>query len=123
VVLSAGAYGSPQLLLLSGVGPAEELAALGIPVVEDLPVGQGLQDHVLSAVNYLTDEESLLTASSPANLALLREAGRGPLTCNIDEGGGFIQTRSGLNGPTSSFTADRCCSSMMVSGPRRRTGP
>ncbi|MEA2127220.1 MAG: choline dehydrogenase [Solirubrobacteraceae bacterium] len=99
VVLSAGAYGSPQLLLLSGVGPAEDLAALGIPVVQDLPVGQGLQDHVLSAVNYLTDQESLLTASSPANLALLLEAGRGPLTCNIDEGGGFIQTRSGLDGP------------------------
>jgi choline dehydrogenase-like flavoprotein len=99
VVLSAGAYGTPQLLLLSGVGPADDLTALGIGVVQDLPVGHGLQDHVLCAVNYLTAEESLLTASSPANLALLREAGRGPLTSNIAEGGGFIQTRSGLTGP------------------------
>ena len=46
VVLSAGTYGSPQLLLLSGVGPAAELTAFGIPVVEDLPVGEGLQDHL-----------------------------------------------------------------------------
>jgi choline dehydrogenase-like flavoprotein len=99
VVLSAGAYGSPQLLLLSGVGPADDLTALGIPVVQDLPVGQGLQDHALCAVNYLTDQESLLSASSPANLALFQEAGRGPLTSNIAEGGGFIQTRSGLHGP------------------------
>ena len=99
VVLAAGAYGTPQLLQLSGVGPAEELAAFGIPVVQDLPVGQGLQDHVLSAVNYLTNEESLLTASSPANLALLQEARRGPLTSNIAEGGGFIQTHSDRGGP------------------------
>src|SRR5262249_16761676 len=99
VVLCAGAYGSPQLLLLSGVGPATELAPFGNPVLQDLPVGHGLQDHVLSAINYLTDQESLLTASSPANVALLQAAGSGPLTSNIAEGGGFIQTRSVLTGP------------------------
>jgi choline dehydrogenase len=99
VVLSAGSYGSPQLLLLSGVGPAAELSPLGIPVVADLPVGYGLQDHMLCALNYLTDEESLLSAASPANVAALRELGRGPLTSNIDEGGGFLETRSGLAGP------------------------
>jgi choline dehydrogenase len=60
VVLSAGAYGTPHLLLLSGVGPADQLNAFGIPVVADLPVGQGLQDHVLCAINYLSDEESLI---------------------------------------------------------------
>jgi len=99
VVLCAGAYGSPQLLLLSGVGPATELTPFGIRVVQDLPVGQGLQDHLLSALNYLIDQESLLTASNPANLALLQEAGSGPLTSNIAEGGGFLQTRPGLTGP------------------------
>jgi choline dehydrogenase len=54
VVLSAGAIGSPKLLLQSGVGPAEELKALGIGVVADLPgVGRNLQDHILLAgVNY-----------------------------------------------------------------------
>ena len=46
VILSAGAVGSPQLLMLSGVGPAEHIASLGIPVVLDLPgVGQNLRDH------------------------------------------------------------------------------
>jgi choline dehydrogenase len=99
VALCAGAYGSPHLLLLSGVGPAADLAAFGIDVIEDLPVGQGLEDHVISAVNYLTDEESLLTAMSPANIALLEESGSGPLSCNIDEGGGFIETRGGFDGP------------------------
>jgi choline dehydrogenase len=48
VVLSAGAFGSPTLLLRSGIGPADELAALGIPVHEDLPgVGRNLHDHPL----------------------------------------------------------------------------
>ena len=46
VILSGGAYGSPQLLLLSGIGPADELAALGIQPVHDLPgVGRNLHDH------------------------------------------------------------------------------
>jgi choline dehydrogenase len=45
VILSGGSYGSPAILLRSGVGPAADLAALGIGVVADLPVGQRLQDH------------------------------------------------------------------------------
>ena len=45
VILSGGTYGSPAILLRSGVGPADELAALGIGVVADLPVGQRLQDQ------------------------------------------------------------------------------
>ena len=46
VILSAGSVGSPQLLMLSGVGPAEHLSSLGIPVIADLSVGDNLQDHV-----------------------------------------------------------------------------
>lgn len=45
VILSAGVYGSAAILLRSGIGPAGDLRALGIPVVADLPVGQRLQDH------------------------------------------------------------------------------
>ena len=53
VLLSAGAFQSPQLLLLSGIGPAEELQNLGIPVVVDSPeVGRNLQDHIDCGVLY-----------------------------------------------------------------------
>ncbi|WP_394195377.1 GMC family oxidoreductase [Microbacterium foliorum] len=55
VVLSAGAIGSPVILLRSGIGPADELAALGIPVVLDAPgVGKNLHDHLLSPVIFTT---------------------------------------------------------------------
>ncbi|MFR9768347.1 GMC family oxidoreductase [Nocardia sp. SC052] len=103
VVLAAGAYGSAHLLLLSGVGPAEQLSAFGIEVVRDLPVGRNLQDHLSVFLNYRTDRESLMTALTPENLALLQEQGRGPLTSNIGEAGGFIETRGGLAGPDIQF--------------------
>src|ERR1700743_1513669 len=45
VILSAGTYQSPQILMLSGIGPAEDLAMVNIPCALDRPVGQGLQDH------------------------------------------------------------------------------
>ena len=53
VVLSAGAVGSPHILLLSGVGPAAQLARFGIPVVADRPgVGEHLIDHLLTTLTY-----------------------------------------------------------------------
>ena len=53
IIISAGAIKSPQILLLSGIGNAEELRALGIDVVADLPgVGENLQDHLLASVIY-----------------------------------------------------------------------
>lgn len=103
VILSGGTYGSAHLLLLSGVGPAEQLAGFEIPLVADLPVGEGLQDHLMVLLNYLTEEESLFTALSPENVELLQTEGRGPLTSNIGESGGFFETRPGLAGPDVQF--------------------
>jgi choline dehydrogenase-like flavoprotein len=99
VILSAGSYQSPQILLLSGIGPAEDLELAMIPVVEDLPVGRNLQDHIACWITYETDRESLLTAESEESVALITNEGRGHLTSNFAEAGGFIRTRPELDAP------------------------
>ena len=96
VIVSVGTYQSPQLLMLSGIGPADQLPLFGIEVRKDLPVGQGLQDHCMTLMNWKTDIESLMTALTPENLELLQTEGRGPLSSNIAEAGGFMRTRPGL---------------------------
>ena len=103
VILSAGSYQSPVLLMLSGIGPAADLAPLGIEVREDLPVGENLQDHCMVNVNYTTDEPSLFLAVTPENIALLATEGRGPLSSNIPEAGAFFRSRPGLDAPDIEF--------------------
>jgi choline dehydrogenase len=102
IILAAGAYGSPQILLLSGIGSANDLVQFGIPTVVDLPVGANLQDHPLLPITYLTDEKSLFGAGSPEDLALYQE-GRGLLTSNVAEGGVFLSTRDDENVPDCQF--------------------
>jgi choline dehydrogenase len=102
VILSAGAYQSPVLLMHSGIGPADDLRPLGIEVREDLPVGENLQDHLMCNLNLLTDGGSLFDAFTPENLKLFEE-GRGPLTSNLPEAGAFFRTRPGLNAPDIEF--------------------
>jgi choline dehydrogenase len=102
IILAAGAYGSPQILMLSGIGPADELNSFGIPVVVDLPVGTNLQDHPLLPMSYLTDERSLFGAGSPEDVALYQE-GHGPLTSNIAEAGVFLSTRGNEKVPDCQF--------------------
>jgi choline dehydrogenase len=99
VILSAGTYQSPQILLLSGIGPADDLELNNIPQVHELPVGQGLQDHISTWITYTTDQPSLLTSETEENMVLLETEARGPLTSNFAESGGFIRTRDGLEAP------------------------
>jgi choline dehydrogenase len=98
VLLSAGAINSPQLLLLSGIGPAEELRAAGIEVRHDLPgVGRNLQDHpFVSMIWEVSDTSTLYGADKPKALAewLLRRSGK--LSSTVAEVVAFTRTRGGL---------------------------
>ncbi len=93
VIVSAGAINSPQLLMLSGIGPKEHLAAHGIETVMDLPgVGENLQDHCMAPVAYhVTQPITLAHAESEEQVAKLTEEGKGMLTSNIGEAGGFLK--------------------------------
>ncbi len=107
VILAAGAYNSPQLLMLSGVGPAPLLGALGVPVLLDQPqVGQNLQDHALIPLVYTHSQPiSLLAANQPEHLERFLTEGRGPMTANGPEAGGFVRTRDDLTAPDAEFLA------------------
>lgn len=95
VIVSAGAIGSPKLLLLSGIGPADSLRKLGIPVVADLPgVGQNLQDHL--GVDLIYELRQPLSYDKYKQLHWMLWAGleyllfrKGPVCSNIVEGGAF----------------------------------
>jgi|SRR5712692_1229693 len=101
VILCAGAINSPQLLLLSGVGAADQLQALSIPPIAHLPgVGQNLQDHLLVPVSYTcTRPITLAAAQSSSNLLKFLLFRKGPLTSNIGEAGAFYKTRENLPAP------------------------
>jgi len=94
IVVCAGAIGSPQLLMLSGIGPADHLRTLDIPVLHDLPgVGANLQDHPAVPVAYECRQPiSLASAESIANLIRYMAFKTGPLTSNVGEAGGFVKT-------------------------------
>jgi len=105
VVLAGGAVNSPQLLLLSGIGPADQLKRLGIKVAVDLPgVGENLQDHPIVPICYRSRVPvSLANATRITNLARYLARRRGPLTSNVAEAGGFVHTRVGLDRPDLQF--------------------
>ncbi len=103
VILSAGSFQSPVLLMISGIGPAEDLELYGIEVRENLPVGHNLQDHCMAQLNFETDEPSLFGAFTPENFKLLESEGRGPLSSNIPEAGAFFRTRPELDAPDIQF--------------------
>ena len=78
---------------------------MGISVRGDLPVGVGLQDHPMAWLSWHTETESLITAATSENHALLQNEGRGPLSSNGAEAGGFIRTRTGPPAPDIQFHA------------------
>lgn len=98
VIVSAGAVNSPQLLQLSGIGPAALLRSHGIDVVGDLPqVGRGLQDHLAITHHFLATEPTLnnrLSHRSGQILAGLQYllTRRGPLSVPVNQVGGFIRS-------------------------------
>ena len=97
VVLSAGAIGTPKILMLSGIGPAVHLKDMGITVVKDLPVGKNYHDHLHVSINAETkapnslygQDIGLQKIKNGAQWMLTRT---GVVTSNILEGGAFIDT-------------------------------
>ncbi len=105
VILSAGAVNSPQLLMLSGIGPASDLRALGITPHADLPaVGQHMQDHLgidflyRSRVPTLNQVLGPWTGKLRVGVEYLLTRG-GPLALSINQGGGFVRTSEDLDAP------------------------
>ncbi|MDF2186188.1 GMC family oxidoreductase N-terminal domain-containing protein [Grimontia hollisae] len=108
VLVSAGAFGSPQLLMLSGVGPANHLESLGIDVELDLAgVGENLQDHIDYVLSYESRQKNMdtLGVSLPAIKGLTqaffewRRSRQGYLTSNYAEGIGFIRSEPDVDVP------------------------
>jgi choline dehydrogenase len=104
VVLSSGSIGSAHLLLLSGIGPADELRAVGVDVLHDLPgVGKSLQDHINVPITFATRERVGIGGMTEAelNTAFAEwEASRtGALTSNWAAAGGFSRSRPDVAEP------------------------
>jgi choline dehydrogenase len=101
VVLSGGAINSPQLLMLSGIGPAAHLREMGIEVVVGLDeVGENLHDHPAAGILWSTRKTTdLLDYATPRRLVQWQVTGRGPMASNVGESGAFIHTRPDLPAP------------------------
>ncbi|HKP09063.1 MAG TPA: GMC family oxidoreductase N-terminal domain-containing protein, partial [Microbacterium sp.] len=93
VVLSGGAINTPQLLMLSGIGPADHLAEHGIDVVVNAPgVGDNLQDHLVAGLAPEAKSGTLYDATRPAEVVKYLAARTGMLTSNVGEAYGYVRT-------------------------------
>ena len=107
VILSAGAFGSPQLLMLSGIGPRDELAAHGIETAHELPgVGQNLQDHLDYIISYRSKRDDVIGLGMPKGIATLARAGlqwwrdgTGLFCSPFAEGGAFLKSTPEVDRP------------------------
>lgn len=109
VILSAGSFNSPKLLMLSGLGPADHLKEKGIAVLKDIPgVGQNLQDHLLGGIAYRSKKSDTYDTIEgfPRILGALWQflvKKGGPLSSNVCEIGGFVRTLPDLPAPDIQF--------------------
>ena len=110
VILSGGAINSPQLLLLSGIGPGAQVQSMGLPVLHDAPdVGANLADHLDITVQAAVRDRSaigiapsFLPRALRASWAYLRH-GRGEFTSNVAEAGGFVKSDPDRERPNLQF--------------------
>jgi len=100
IILSGGAINSPQLLMLSGVGPADHLRGIGVDFIHDLPgVGQNLQDHLDICTLISSHSHATYDKTSRLVAGLRYVFGKqGPATSNLAEGGGFVCSRLAEDG-------------------------
>ncbi len=110
VIVAAGTFNSPQLLMLSGIGPAGELARHGIAVAHELAgVGQNLQDHIDFIAAWKSRETDLFGIGLGAGLAMAghwrrwRKDGGGLVATPLAEGGAFVKSAPGLDRPDLQF--------------------
>jgi choline dehydrogenase len=105
VILCGGAYNSPQLLMLSGIGPAEHLLMREIePLLDRAGVGENLSDHPATQLVWSTPEEqSLLLALEPAALEQFEASQTGPFASNLAESGGFARVGADAPAPDVQF--------------------
>ena len=106
VIVCGGAFNSPQLLMLSGIGPADELARHGIPVVHELPgVGQNLQDHLDFIIGWRSLDTDMVGLGLRAGLTLFghmrqwRRDGTGLISTPYAEGAAFLKSDPSLDRP------------------------
>ena len=125
IILSAGSIGSPQILMLSGIGSGEELQNLGISVIRDLGgVGKNLQDHLQARPIFKTDLSTINTETSNyAKKALIGLqyilTQRGPMTMAASLGTGFLKTEDHLETPDIQFHIQPFSADMPSKGPHK----
>jgi choline dehydrogenase len=100
VIVSAGSYASPQLLMLSGIGPAAQLREHGVEVLVDSPqVGENLQEHPMAFLNWRAKADTLDDAASPKYLLPWLVAGKGKLSSTVAEAAIHWRSDPSLSGP------------------------